>query len=219
MNVKELFDKAENGTLTWEQFQAAATANNAKFFDLSEGNYVSKSKYTDDIAAKTSEIDTLNTTIQTRDADLADLKSQLEAAGVDSTKLNEVTNKFNDLQTKYNDDTKAYKELLKKQAYEFAVKEFAGTKNFTSQAAKRDFIQSMIAKELKMDNEKILGAEDFVTAYTANNADAFVTQQDPEPKPKPTFVSPTQGGLTPPPSENAFLKAFKFTGVRPIEEK
>ena len=42
MNVKELFDKAENGTLTYEQFLSAA--GEAKFVDLSEGKYVSKQK-------------------------------------------------------------------------------------------------------------------------------------------------------------------------------
>ena len=42
MNIKEIFDKAENGTLTFEQFEALAKDNKAKFADLSEGNYVSK---------------------------------------------------------------------------------------------------------------------------------------------------------------------------------
>ena len=43
MTVKELFDKAEGGTLTWEQFQTAMGAS--KFVDLTEGHYVSKQKY------------------------------------------------------------------------------------------------------------------------------------------------------------------------------
>ena len=72
MTVKELFDKAENGTLTWEQFQAAM--GTAKFVDLSEGGYVSKRKYDDDLASRDAQISKLNDTISNRDKDLAGLK-------------------------------------------------------------------------------------------------------------------------------------------------
>ena len=46
MTIQEVFAKAENGTLTWEQFQTAM--GGAKFVDLTEGNYVSKQKYDDE---------------------------------------------------------------------------------------------------------------------------------------------------------------------------
>lgn len=218
MTVKELFDAAQGGTLTYEQFMQAA--GNAKFVDLTEGNYVSRKKYDDDITSRDSQISTLNDTISTRDKDLAGLKSQLEAAGTDAEKLSQLTGEFDTLKGKYDADTKAYKAQLKQQAYEFAVREFANSKKFTSNAAKRDFIQSMVAKELKMENNTILGAEDFVTAYSANNADAFVVENPnptPEP-PKPQFVNPTPGGDPAPGEQNAFLNAFHFTGVRPVEQ-
>lgn len=218
MTLKEIFEKAENGVLTYEQFEAAAKASNAKFVDLSSGEYVSKHKYDADIAAKDSEIGTLNTTIATRDTDLGNLKTQLEAAGADAQKLQELTNNFTTLQGKYDSDMKSYKEQIKKQAYEFAVREFAGGKKFTSNAAKRDFIQSMISKDLKMENNSIIGAEDFVTMYSKENADAFVTE-DPNPtppsNPKPKFVDPTPGGATP--TDNGTPFVFNFAGVRAHE--
>lgn len=218
MNLKEIFDKAENGTLTYAQFEALAKESGAKFTDISEGKYVSKSKYDDDLAAKDTQIQTLNSTIGTRDTDLADLKSKLEAAGTDAEKLTTLTNDFTALQGKYDADVKNYKAQLKKQAYEFAVKEFAGTKKFTSNAAKRDFINSMIAKNLTMEKDKIMGADDFVAAYSSDNADAFVVEESKETvKPKPTFVSPTQGAEdTQTPS--GFSGAFHFQGVRPHDE-
>ena len=52
MDIKTIFEKAENGTLTLEQFLAAAKEAKAKFVDLSEGEYVSKQKYMDDIATR-----------------------------------------------------------------------------------------------------------------------------------------------------------------------
>lgn len=215
MIIKEIFDRAENGTLTYEQF--LELAKGAKFEDINEGKYYSKNKHNDEISAKDKEIETLQNTITQRDTDLADLQQKLTAAGTDAEKLTALTGDFTNLQAKYDTDVKAYKEQLKKQAYEFAVKDFANGKKFTSNAAKRDFIQSMIAKELKMDSGVILGAEDFVTTYSANNADAFVTEvKDPEPTPaKPTFVNPTQGGAPAPTESNAFANAFNFIGVRP----
>lgn len=211
MTVKEIFDNAENGTLTWEQFQTAM--GTAKFVDLSEGNYVSKRKYDDDITSKDSQISTLNSTIGERDKDLAGLKKQLTEAGTDAEKLTQLTGEFDTLKNKYDADTKSFKAQLKKQAYEFAVKDFANSKKFTSKAAKRDFIQSMIAKDLKYEDNKIIGADDFVTMYSAENADAFAIESNNEPQ-KPQFVAPTQGSEPTPQEQNAFLNAFHFTGVR-----
>ena len=213
--IKKLFDGADG--LTYEAFMQKANEAGIKFANLSEGNYVSKKKYEDDLSAKDTQIADLNTTISTRDSDLASIKQQLEQAGADQTKLAQLSSDMTNLQSKYDNDVKQYKSKLAKQAYEFAVKEFANSKKFTSNAAKRDFVNSMIAKELKMDNDKILGADDFVTAYSADNADAFVVETpapDPTPQPpKPKFVDPTSG--PDPSSGNEF--AFNFTGVRAKE--
>lgn len=216
MGIKDFFDKAENGVLTYEQFEAAVKAANAKFVDLSTGDYVSKHKYESDIAAKGSEIDTLNATISKRDADLATLKQQLDAAGADSQKLQDVSSTLESLQTKYNEDTAQFKKQLEKQAYEFAVREFANGKKFTSNAAKRDFVQSMIAKELKVENNSILGAEDFVSAYAKDNSDAFVQEAPADPSPKPEFVAPTPGGKA---EDNPSPFTFNFSGVRAKQDK
>lgn len=218
-DIKTLFEGAENGTLTWEQFQEAAKAAGAKFTDLSEGNYVSKNKYESELSAKTKEIETLNGTIATRDTDLTDLKKRLEEAGTDAQKLEELNGQLTSLQNTYTEATKQYEQQLAQQAYEFAVKEFASTKKFSSQAAKRDFTQSMIAEKLKFKDNKILGADDFVKAYTENNSDAFLSE-DPTPEPPetplPQFAGSTPGGQPSPVESNAFANAFNFTGVRPI---
>lgn len=220
MTIEELFKKSEDGKLTYDQFiQLAGTA---KFADLSEGNYVSKQKYTDELAARDTRINTLNETIGTRDQDLAKLQKQLEEAGTDSSKLTEVSTQFNNLQKQYDKDMKNYQKQLKDQAYQFAVKEFAATKKFTSNAAKRDFINSMMAKNLQMENDRIIGAEDFVSMYTEENADAFITEQaeqTPPPvpeQPKPMFMAPTQGTQIPEEDPTGgFASAFHFTEIHP----
>ena len=219
MNVKDLFGKSENGALTYEEFKQLANEAKAKFVDLSEGGYVSKDKYTDDLAAKDSQISTLNEGIQKRDSDLADLNAKLTSAGNDVDKLNQVSTDLTNLQNKYQEDIAKYQTQLQEQAYEFAVKDFANGKNFTSQAAKRDFINSMVGKKLTMSEGKIMGADDFVTEYAQSNADAFVVntpESNVDEEPKPQFVNKTPGLNE---SNNANAFSFNFTGVRSHEEK
>ena len=233
MTIKELWAKAttENGILTLEQFESLAKENNVKFIDANDGKYVSVNKYNDDLKAKDTEISGLTETIKTRDKDLAELQTKLGEAGTDEAKLNELNTNLSALQTKYDTDTKALQAQLAKQGYEFAVREFAATKNFTSGAAKRDFINQMIGRELKMskDGKSIIGAEDFVNEYSTENADAFVVD-NPEPKnddlsnPQsqnilPQFVAPTQGAdSNNPDPTGGFANAFHFTTVRPMPE-
>lgn len=236
MNIKDLFDKAEDGILTYEQFEELAEENGLKFADLSSGKYVSKSKYDSDIKGLNQQIETLNGqvetlngTITTRDDDLANLQKQLEQAGEDKTKLEALNNQIGDLQAKYEADTKSYEDKLRQQSYEFAVKEYANTQNFTSKAAKRDFIKAMIDKGLQMEGDKLIGSDDFRDAYATENDDAFVTEKEPDPvetpieeptpepteqnAPIPTFVASTSGA--PQADEDTF--DFGFVGVRAHE--
>lgn len=187
--LKELF--AEKA-LTFDELSKAAEEKGLKLADLSGGAYVSKTKYDTDIQARDEQISALNETISSRDTDLEGLKIQLENAGSDKEKLSALSTEFSMLKEKYEAETKQHRELLSKQAYEFAVKDFANGKKFTSNAAKRDFINSLTKAELKMDNGVIMGAEDFVTKYTADNADAFVTEQSNSAPPQ--FANTTGGG-------------------------
>ena len=189
MTIKEVFDKAENGTLTWEQFQAAM--GTAKFVDLTEGHYVSKQKYDDDISNRDTQITTLNTTIQTRDNDLATLQQTIKDAG-DIDALKQASQDLADLRQKYDTETKQYQKQLRQQAYEFAVTEYVNGLKFTSKAAKNDFKNQMIAKKLQYEDGKLIGADDFRAMYAQSDPDAFVAETPaPAPAPVPTFVQPT----------------------------
>lgn len=213
--LKKLF---ESGALTWEQFSAAVTANGFKLADLATGNYVSKKKFDDEMKAKDQTITDLNSQINTRDTDINNLKTQLSDGNKTSeAKITDLTNQLNKMQGDYANTKTEYENRLKKQSYEFAVRDFANGKKFTSNAAKRDFTEQMIQKNLQMEGQKIIGADDFVSAYTEANPDAFVVdkpdpQQQPQQQQKPTFIQPTPPQ---PNSENPFTMAFHFNGVRP----
>lgn len=193
--LKELFAKAENGTLTYEQFAEAAKASGLKLADLAKGEYVAKKKYEDDLKGKDSIIADLNATIDTRNTDLQSIQEKLDKAGTDSAMIENLSGELSKLQAKYDNDTAEYQSKLQKQAYEFAVKEFANNQSFSSNAAKRDFINSMLNKELPMENGNIMGANDYMAEYAKDNSDAFVAKKDPEPENKnnnqPRFAANT----------------------------
>lgn len=217
MTIKEIFDKA-TGPIDFSTFEKLTTESGAKFADLSEGKYVSKDKFDNEVSSREGTINKLNETLKERDKDLKNLKTQLTDAGTDSKKLEELQTQFGNLQTQYKTDTENYKAQLGKQAYEFAVKEFASGKKFTSNAAKRDFINSMIAKNLQMEGDKILGAEDFVSSYSTENADAFVvekeTPQEPQ-TPPPTFSKTVNPNTSAPQQQSDNPFGFHFSQVRP----
>lgn len=222
MTIKEVFAKAgEDGKLSLEEF--LAIAESAKFEDIAEGRYYAKNKHADEIGAKDKEISTLMETIKQRETDLATLQEQLQAAGADTEKLASLTEEFGKLQGKYERDAKKYQEQLQQQKYEFAVREYANATKFTSNAAKRDFIQSMLAKQLQMEGDRIIGADDFTITYSEDNADAFLVEDDgysgydnndtPDVlnipvEPKPQFIGSTPGdGQSKRPSLTELMKA------------
>lgn len=230
-NLKQFFEEA-GGTLSYSELEQAMKEAGCKFVDLSEGNYVAKNKYEDEISSLNSQIESLNGTIGTRDTDLAELKAKLKEAGADSAKISALTKDFEDLQSKYDADTKAWEDKLKKQSYEFAVKEFANQQQFSSKAAKKFFIQTMVNENLKMKDGQILGADDFVNNYKQENSDSFYTDMDDYdfgdeeygdgyeddyvPEHTPTFVASTPGGEPVHDATQAFTDAFHFSGVRPM---
>lgn len=213
--LKALF---EAGALTWEQFSEAVTNKGYKLADLSAGNYVSKQKYEDELKQKDTTISDLSGQIKSRDKDLTALQTQLANADTDNaTKVSDLTAELEKLKGDYATQHTDYEKRLAAQSYEFAVTEYANSKKFTSNAAKRDFVKQMIAENLKMKDKQILGADDFATKYQETDPDAFVidtppTPPEPQPDnvgPKPTFVQPTPP--QPEPDANPFN--FNFTHV------
>lgn len=215
--LKSLFEK---GAITWEQFQQGVADKGYKLADLSSGNYVSKHKYDDDVKSRDTTIEDLNAQITKRDTDISGLQEQLTKSGADNkTKVSDLTKQLEQLQADYSNEKQAYEKRLNKQSYEFAVREFANTQKFSSNAAKRDFISEMIGQNLQMKDNTILGADDFVKLYQEKNSDAFIKpeEQKPEEEKKPQFVKPT--GSKPDGNDNPFASMFNFTGVRPHDKK
>ena len=157
---KESFDKAFN-----ENYKTIAEVDGikAKLTKAEEEKDSIQSKYDTDIAA--------------RDKDLEDLKTQLANAGEDASKLADVTSKLETLQSTYDSETKKYKSQLEAQKYEFLVREKANGIKFTSNAAKTAFVNDLIQKNLPVENDSLLGLDDFVNTYKEKDAGAFVADE------------------------------------------
>lgn len=79
---------------------------------------------------------------------------------------------------KYNTDTAALKQELEGVNYGFAVKEATGGLKFTSESAKKAFLADLTAKQLPLQEGKLLGLEDFVNAYREADPYAFMEEGD-----------------------------------------
>ena len=112
--LKVLF---ENGAITWDQFVSGVTAQGFKIADLSTGNYVSKQKYDNEIAAKDNTIKDLNGQITTRDNDITKLQEQINGEGDSRTKINNLNSQITQLQNDYATQKTEYEGRLKQQAY------------------------------------------------------------------------------------------------------
>lgn len=151
-------------------------------------------------------LDQANTTIETltqnhkadiekRDGDLAALQKQLQEAGVDKESINDLTQKLASLQADYDKAKTENEAKLVRQKYEFLVKESCNALNFTSNGAKKAFVQEVLAKNLPVENDKLLGFEDFVSAYKEQDAGTFVVEDsDPDSanKSTPKFTTKQQ---------------------------
>lgn len=222
--LKKLFGDGE--ALTFDQLVEKAKAANINAVDLSEGKYVSLEKYNDKTNALSGQVETLKGQLMQRDTDIADVQGKLAAAQGDATKLTEAQTQLTNLQNKYAADTQALEAKLTRQAYEFDIRERAGKLKFSSAAARKAFIAEAMGKEFKRDGETLLGYEDFVTKYKADDPGAFVPDEPPKPEPEskpvgtttppPQIVLPS-GGKGPAGADNGFH--FNFLGVRPHGDK
>lgn len=221
MKIEDIFKLNETGTLTYAQFQEAA--KDAKFVDLKEGGYVSQAKFDSELSTKNKQIEELNTTIADRDKDLEGIRKQLEDAGQDADKLSTLSTEFSTLQKKYDEDKKAYEAKLSSQSREFAIKEYASTKKFTSDAAKRDYIHQMKeSSEVKLSKGgELVGMDTFDADYVKANETAFV-RDVPEPtpapaapaEPKPQFVGTTPG-VEPAPKKPSLSEMMQMANENP----
>lgn len=176
--LKELFGTE---ALTFDQFAAKVNEHKMKLADISGGAYVGKDKF-----------DTLTIERNTLQARLDEANGKLE--GYDPEwKTKAQTAKEN-----------ADAEIAKvKRGY--LVRDSTAGLKFSSEAARKAFIMELEQKNLPVQDEKLLGLDDFVKQYRENDPGAFASEEKP-----PAFSGPTPGpsGGTAKDQANAAFRAF-----------
>jgi len=214
----EFLKKLFNGeALTFEQLEEKVKAEKLNIVDISQGGYVSREKFDDKTGALNQQVADLQGQIAQRDTDMNDLKTKLADAQADAGKLGAVQQSLTDLQTKYDADKQSYESKLTKQAYEFAVREKANGLKFTSNGAKRAFVQDAIAKGFTMDGETLLGFDDYVAKYKTDDPDAFKPEADPADPGTPTIVLPA-GKQAPTGKAKSLIEMMKAKNENPNME-
>lgn len=183
-----------------ETVDAIITENGA---DIENARSSEASKFETERKTLQDQITDLQGQVTQRDTDLADVQKKLTEAQENADKLTEAQSTITDLQSKYDKERKEWEDKNARQAYEFAIKERANSLEFSSAAAKKEFIREAISKEFKMEQDTLLGFDDYVKLYKESDPGAFAPENTPDPeptpqpddpKPKPDIVLPGNPG-------------------------
>ena len=139
---------------------------------INDGTYIPKAKF-DNLNEQKKDLE--NQLKETNDkmqelskVDTEDLKKQIE-----------------DLQKKYEEDTKELNSKYEAREYDIKLNDYTKDLKFSSNSARKSFMSDLKAKELKFENDKLVGFDDFVTSYKETDPTAFIEEkQDNEPSVK-----------------------------------
>lgn len=109
------------------------------------------------------------------------LESQLNDAnekikGFSEIDVEKIKAEVNEWKEKYETDTKNLKDSLTQKDYDYKITELANGLKFSSNGAKKSFINDLKEKGLKLENDNLLGFDDFVKSYQENDPSAFIKE-------------------------------------------
>lgn len=194
--------------------------NEVKLANLAGGAYVSKEKHEALVSEAKAAAKAAQDALAARDADMATLKTAMEAAQADATKLPGLQEQLTGLQTRYESEKSALEKQLADQAYTHVLRDSMTGLEFTSEGAKKAFISDVQAKAFKVEEDKLVGFNEFLDGYRQSDPGAFKEKEESTPPSPagtppapPVFVAPGAG--TPAGGTPATGFAFAFQGVRP----
>ena len=169
-----------------------------------------KAKFEKDLETYKAQNEDYKNQLAQRDTDLESIRTQLGEATTKNSGYKKVEEELASLQTKYESDKNSWEEKLKQQNYSFLVKEKVNGLKFTSESAKEVFVNKIISKGLPVENDKIIGFDDYVNEYKNIDPKAFEAEED---KPNPSFVNPNQNNDNNLPKDKNVFN-FGFTPIR-----
>lgn len=142
-----------------------------------------QSKLTDAESREKSLKEQYDTDITKRDTDLKDLQEKLKAGEGNEATLKSLQEQLATLQTTYDTEKTQYQEKLKQQEYDFLVRESANNLKFSSNGAKKQFMQDVKEAGLAVKDGTLLGFSEYVDKYKELDAGAFLADAPAEKPP------------------------------------
>ena len=135
---------------------------------INDGTYIPKTKF-----------DSLNEQKKDLENQLKETNDKMqELSKVDTEELKQ---QIIDLQKKYEEDTKELNSKYEAREYDIKLNDYTKDLKFSSNSAKKSFMNDLKAKELKFENDKLVGFDDFVNSYKENDPTAFMEEKTEEP--------------------------------------
>jgi hypothetical protein len=112
----------------------------------------------------------------------AGLETQLTEAnkkieGFKEIDVDKIRAEVDEWKEKYETDTQKLKDSLTQKDYDYKINELTNGLKFSSNGAKRSFIEDLKAKDLKLENDSLLGFDDFVKSYRETDPSAFMQEE------------------------------------------
>lgn len=132
--------------------------------------------------------------------ELEGLKTQLKEAnaqiqGFKNLDIEGIKKSVDDWKAKYKEDTEKLKAQIAQKDYDFSLEKYLGKHEFTSDFAKKAFIEEFKKKELKFEEGKFLGADEFINEFKNANAGVF-KEEVTEPATTSTYTYKPKGSST-----------------------
>lgn len=170
-----------------------------RYADLSEGNYVSREKYT-----------TLQTESNGYKAQLEDANKEIKS--YKDMDIEGIKQKAADWEQKYNNDTAALNKKLDDQKKYFAAERYLDGQKIKSPLAKKSILADFLAQDMRFrDDGTFEGAEEYMKKVREQYPDDFESDDPGKKQEKKTWVRGTQGTYKPSPvSDEAAYREQKY---------
>lgn len=133
-------------------------------------------EYGTDFKEKDNKIETLTTEKDGLSKQLKEANDKIKGfADVDVDKLKQ---EITDWETKYKTDTENLKNEISKKDYDFKINDIVKDLQFSSNGARKSFIEDLKAKDLKFEDDKLIGYNEFLKSYKEADPDAFKKEDD-----------------------------------------
>lgn len=133
-------------------------------------------EYGADFNKKDKEIETLKTEKSGIEQQLNDANEKIKSFA--TINVEDMKQQITDLETKYNQDTENLKKELSKKEYDYKINDLVKELKFSSNGAKKAFLNDLKEKNLEFDQDNnLVGYDDFIASYKEADPTAFVNEE------------------------------------------